>query len=132
MGYDLAGCRRYDFQTLFPACRVHVQRSEREALRLRLRRLSPRHYFKPETSLLSPVGDLGNRPEMPLVNRVASTANARQEKQLLLDVGSQAQEVHYLSNSGTRNVPEPCQFCLPGDGTIMNETIKPDRQRHKP
>jgi hypothetical protein len=52
----------------------------------------------------------GERPEHLFVDWIAARRHARLKKELLLDVGSQVQQVHDLGHPGLRHLGQPSQL----------------------
>ena len=85
-------------------------------------------YALPHPPLLAPVRFGHDAPNHALANRIATMLRARQEEQLLLDVGRQMKQVHDLGDTGPRDVPELGEFGLSATGKGA-EPMPPELQQ---
>src|SRR5262249_41257359 len=66
--------------------------------------------LSPLPPLRIPIKRGRDRQELAQANGVAAVLGARQEEDLLLDVGGELQEVHDLADAGPRHPPQPGQL----------------------
>ena len=60
----------------------------------------------PHPALLPPVEDCCQRLKLVQMDRITATRHARQEQDLLLDIGRQLPQVHDLRNPSAGDLPE--------------------------
>ena len=85
----------------------------------------------PRSSLLTPVEDSGDGLQLGEPNRVAESFAGEQEQNLLLNIRSQQEQVHDLSDASPADVAQLRQLAVVDNPSGSNEALHADGECHE-